>query len=200
MSYDDTKSRAVSTHAWFFREGDASIQGTTPTSGKDLAGPGFAGELYLPKADEDNWIGGGDIETWEETMAQDEEKEVRRPLPGALVRKDIITIFQGMDLRLVTNSLTRLAIEAFNRTSTQLSDVNRQFVPLTATPRKYWLMLARYDHENNFIEASNLWVRMKVTGGMKGGGGELVMPEYTCRVLDSALNTKIYGDLSDLIA
>src|SRR5689334_6660499 len=103
MGYDDTKARAASSHIWLFREGDASTQGTTPTSGLNLAGAGNAGELYLPKANEANWIAGGDIETWEDTIAQDEEKEVRRAVKGSLARKDIITIFQGLDMKFITN-------------------------------------------------------------------------------------------------
>jgi hypothetical protein len=37
---------------------------------------------------------------------------------------------------------------------------------------------------------------MKVTGGMKGGNGSIIMPEYTCRLLDSPLNTMAFGQLA----
>jgi hypothetical protein len=198
MAYDDLKARAVSKHIWLFREGDASTQGTTPTSGLNAAGAGVAGELYLPKSDEANWISSGDIETWEDTIAQDEEKEVRRAVKGSLARKDIITIFQGMDMKFTINSVPRIAVEAFYRTSTKLSDAARQFVPLQIPPRKYWIMVTGYDNENNPILAFNLWARVKISGGIKGGNGEIVMPEYTARILDSALNTQAFGDLSDL--
>lgn len=195
MAVYDTKAYAVASHAFLFREGDASIQGTTPTSGLNAAGAGFGGALYLPKADEANWMGSGDLESWEDSMGQDEEKEVRRASLGTLVRKDIITIFQGMDFKFTTNDLPRLAVEAFYRTSTKLSDGQTQFVPLQIPPRKYWLMLQRYTHENMLIFSANLWVRMKMTGGIKGGGGEIIMPEYTCRLLDSPLNTMAFGNL-----
>lgn len=189
----ETKSYALSSHAWFFREGDAlNIAGTGP--GGAVATPANAGIEVLPAADDEGWIFAGDVESWEDSMAQDEEKEIRKPNPGALVRKDIITVFQAMDLKLTTNSLARIAFEAFYRSATKLSEVSGQFVPLSQTPRNYWLMLQRYTHENEIVFAANLWVRMKVTGGMKGGNGEIIMPEYTCRLLDSPMNTMFFGD------
>lgn len=183
--FDEIKTYAVGSHAWFFREGDAYI----------LPAPGFAGQEALPGPLDPAWIFSGDLESWEDTIAQDEEKEVRKPDPGVLVRKDIITIFQGMDIKLVTNSLTRLAMEAMYRSSTELSNVQTQFVPLSSPPRKYWLKLQRYTHENDLVFAADLWVRMKVKGGVKGGNGELLMPEYECRVLASDLNTAAFGAL-----
>jgi hypothetical protein len=179
MPFDDIATYAVGSHAWFFRENDAFT----------LPAPGFAGVSALPGPLDAGWIYAGDIETWEDHMAQDEEKEVRKPNPGVLVRKDIITIFQGLDIKLVTNSLTKLSMEAMYRSATQITADETQFVPLSATPARYWLMLQRYTHDNQPWFAANLWVRMKVTGGYKGGNGELQMPEYTCRLLNSDLNT-----------
>lgn len=183
---NDMSSYALGAHAWLFREGDAF---TVPSAGT-------AAIDALPDPTDPGWISAGDLESFEDTMAQDEEKEIRKPNPGALVRKDIITIFQALDFKFVTNSMRRIAMEAFYRSSTKLDADVGQFTPLSQTPRNYWLKLQRYTHENETVFAADLWVRMKITGGMKGGGGEIIMPEYTCRLLDSDLNTMFFGDSS----
>src|SRR4051812_35340407 len=112
----DVNSYAVNSHAWFFREGDAY---TLPAPG------GNASALILPDPDDAGWIHMGDIEQWEDNFAQDEEKEVWKPKKGTLVRKKIITTKQALDFKLTTNDITRLAIEAFYRTNTKLSDEDR---------------------------------------------------------------------------
>ena len=184
--YDQMQSRAIGAHVFLFREGDAFL----------LPNPGGVAAIdALPDPLDDGWINAGDIESFDDSMAQDEEKETRKPNPGALVRKDIITIFQGLDFKFVTNSVPRIAIEGMYRTETILDDGQTQFVPLSLTPRKMWLKLQRYSHDNRLIFAADLWVRMKVSGGFKGGNGELIMPEYTCRLLDSDLNTMAFGEL-----
>jgi hypothetical protein len=183
--FNDINSYAMGAHVWLFREGDAFT----------LPAPGFAGVAALPGPTDPAWISSGDIEEFEDHMAQDEEKEVRRPNPGALVRKDIITIFQGLDFKWVTNSLSRISMEAFYRSATELSGAQTQFVPLSSPPRKCWVKIQRYTQENDPVFAADLWMRVKVTGGVKSGNGQIIMPEFTGRLLDSSLNTAAFGAL-----
>lgn len=174
------KTLALGAHAFFFREGDAFT----------LPGPGGnAAADAKPDADDDGWIDVGTIESFEDSIADEDEKKVYRPAPGHLVVKDVITTKQGMEFKFTSNELGPLALEAFYRTTQKLDGTSTQFNPLSGVPRKGWLKLQRYDHEDNLVLVADLWVRLKVTGGMKGGNGDLVMPEFSAYLLYSALNT-----------
>lgn len=184
---NDLNAYALGSHAYFYPEGAAF---TSP-------GAGSAAIDALPDADEATWPDKfiGDTEAFEDTK-NIEETEVRKPRPGALVTKDIITIFQSLEFKMTTNSLRRLAFQIMYGSAVDITEANGTFVPLAATPPKGWLKLQRYTHENELVFAADLWVRAKVTGGMKGGNGEIIKPEFTFRLLDSDLNTMFFGDPS----
>lgn len=170
---------AIATHAFFFREGDAF---TVPSAGT-------CGVNAKPGAADPKWISLGTIENFEDAISDEEEKKVWAPTPGHLQVKDIITTKQGMTFKLTSNDLSPLAVEAFYRTSQKLDGTSTQFNPLSAVPRKGWLKLQRYDHNDILRFAIDLWVRLKVTGGIKGGNGDLIMPEFEAELLYSSLNT-----------
>lgn len=175
---------AIGSHAWFFEEGAAY----------SLPDAGVAAVDALPGADDEGWKSLGDIETWEDSMATDEEKELWKPAPGHLVRKDIIPVKQAMNFKFVSNDLTPLAAGLFYRADSVLTPSSFQFNPLSGVPRKGWLKVQRYGQGDDLIISGDLWVRMKVTGGIKGGNGEVIMPEFTALLLDSSLNTMALGE------
>jgi hypothetical protein len=181
----DINSYALGSHAWFIPEGRAF---TSPDAGTVAVDD-------WPDAAEATWsdYGIGDIEGWEDTKNV-ETVEPRKPRPGALVRKDIITLFQSLDFKMTTNSLRRLAFELFYGSAVPLTDEEGTFVPLAATPSKGLLKIQRYTHENELVFAADLWVRAEITGGMKGGNGEITKPEFSFKLLDSDLNTMFFGD------
>lgn len=174
-----TATLALATHAFFFREGDAFTQPEAGTCARESK----------PGADDEAWLSLGTIETAEDSISDEEEKTVWAPVPGHLVKKDIITTKQGLTIKLTSNELTPLAVEAFYRTSQDLDSESDQFNPLSAVPRKGWLKLQRYDQDDVEQFVIDLWGRLKVTGGFKGGGGELVAPEFEFETLYSTLNT-----------
>lgn len=184
---NDLNAYALGSHAYFFPEGAAF---TSP-------GAGTAGIADLPDADEPTWADKfiGDTEAFED-MKNIEEVEVRKPNPGALTTKDIITIFQSLEFKVTTNSLRRIAFQIMYGSAVTLTEGVGTFVPLAAVPPKGWLKLQRYTNENELVFAADLWVRAKITGGMKGGNGEIIKPEFTFRLLDSDLNTMFFGDPS----
>lgn len=175
----NTRTLALATHAFFFREGDAFL---LPDPG------GFCAVDAKPDADDVSWINPGTIEEAEDSITDEDEKAVWKPVPGHLVKSDLITLKQGLEFKFTTNEMSPLSLEAFYRTSQKLDEDSTQFNPLSAVPRKGWLKLQRYDHEDNETLVADLWVRLKITGGMKTGAS-LVMPEWTATLLYSSLNT-----------
>lgn len=174
-----TATYALACHARFFRTGQAY---TVPSSGT-------CGRESKPGADDPDWIDLGVIESWEASITDEEEKAVWAPVPGHLVKKDIITTKQGLQYKFTTNELTPFALEAFFRATQELDDESTQFNPLSAVPRTGWLKLLKYSQDDAQILSLDIFCRIKVTGGMKGGNGELIMPEFTADVLYSTLNT-----------
>lgn len=183
----DLNSYALTSHAWFFKEGAAF---TSPAAGNVAidAWPDAA-EATWP----DKFI--GDIEAFEDTKNV-EKVEVRKPRVGQLVRKDIIHIFQSLDFKLTTNSLKRIAFQIMYGSAIDLDEATGDFVPLAAAPPKGLLKLQRYTQENELVFAADLWVRLDVTGGMKGGGSDVTKPEFMATLLDSSLNSMFFGDPS----
>lgn len=178
-----TREMAVGSHAWIFREGDAF---TVPEAGT-------ANANSLPGAEDAGWISTGNIEDWEDSITDEEEKAVWTPTPGHLVMSRLITTKQGMQFKFTTNQLTPIAIESFYRTDTKLDEDGYQFNPLSRVPRSVWLKIQRYSEEDNLVLAMDVFVQLKASGGMKGGGGNLIMPEFTAKLLYSPLNTMAMG-------
>jgi hypothetical protein len=182
-----TRAQAITSHAFAFREGDAFVTGTDQNGAPLGAGP--AGVNALPDPNDAGWIDLDTVEDWEDTITDEKKQPIWRGIPGNLVKEDEITTLQGLDIKMTTAKMTPFAVEAFYRTATKLNNNPAQFVPLSATPRKIWLMLQRYNHLNELIWAANLWVVARCHGGMKGGKGELVMPTFEMTLLYSGCNT-----------
>ncbi|HYG98861.1 MAG TPA: hypothetical protein VD837_06990 [Terriglobales bacterium] len=177
------ESKAVGAQAWFFREGKEFTEPEAGTAGID----------DVPGADDDGWVSIGRIEAWEPSLLADEEQDVYDSSTGRLDLADSIPVKQALQYKFTTNVVTALAVGLFFRTASELSASDYQFNPLGGVPPRGWLKVQNYDHNSTLILAADLWGRIKVSGGMKGGNGELVKPEFMFKVFKNALNTMALG-------
>lgn len=183
---NDLKSYALGSHAWFYPEGKAFTSPTAGTCAVDA----------LPDKDETTWASLflGDCEEWADKKTVDSE-DVFKPNPGVLVRKDIVTHFQSLDIELTTNSLRRIAMQIMYGSAVELTTGVGQFTPLASPPPNGWLKIQRYTQENELVFAADLWVRLDVTD-TASGNKKLVKPKFSAKLLASDLNTMFFGDSS----
>lgn len=177
MAALDLKSRILDCHLYFFREGDAF---TLPEAGT-------AGVAALPNANDTAWLDLGSIEDWEDTVDGGNDLEAWTPVAGVLQLKDIIEIKPKFTLKATTNDMTALAYESFYRSNNDLSSLSGQFNPMFGALRKGWLHAQRYDQDGTLNFSFDLWCRLKMTSGVKGG--DLLRPSWEAVVLHSTLNT-----------
>lgn len=184
--FDQLKSYALGSHAWFMPEGSAF---TSPA-------PGVAAVDALPDAAELTWNDYfiGDTEDWSDKK-KIETEETMKPKPGILVRKDIITFFQSLDMEMTTNSLMRIAMQIMYGSAVKLTTGVGQFVPMQQPPPSGWLKLQRYTQNNQLVFAADLWVRADVQE-TSSGNKKIVKPKFMMSLLDSDLNTMFFGDPS----
>lgn len=178
------ESKAVGAKVLFFRENKAYA----------LPGPGGnAASNVKPDADDVGWVNIGRIEAWEPSMLADDEVDVYDSETGHLDLADSIPVKQALQYKFTTNVLTALAVGLFFRTANELAAADYQFTPMVGIPPRGWLKIVNKDHASVVILAADLWGRIKVTGGMKGGNGELVKPEFMFKMFKNALNTMALG-------
>lgn len=188
------KSVALKRHAKFFRENDAlAVAGTGINGPMTLALPQVAGVNVLPDPTDGGWIDFDIIEDSEDKITDEKKTTIWQGVPGQLVKADEITTIQGMESVITTARLTPLAVEAFFRPNTELSEGSYQFVPLINPPRRGWFAFIDYDQSNVQTLVGNIFVVIRVTGGMKSGKGEVIMPQFTVTWLYSPLNTMGMG-------
>jgi hypothetical protein len=168
----------IGSHLWFFREGDAFTQPAPGVSAQE-AKPGIS-----PNFDA-GWIDLGAVESVDPTVNQEEHK-LYRPSPGRLVLKDLIETKQELSLKVMTNDVGPLAIEAFFRTSQKLGGGQVQFNPLSAVSRKGWAHFQMYDQGDNIWLSLDLWVRLRTAMKLDGTPTK---PEFDLFMLYSSLNT-----------
>ena len=185
-----SKAMAIGRHAFFFPEGRAT---TMDNASGGVTSGDLAAVDKLPHPDDNGWIYSGVIEAWEDAIAEEESKTLWRPSPGHLVRDDIVTTKQALDFKLTTNQMSAFSAGLFYRAADVLGDADFQFVPLASVPKRFWMMFMDYSHEDVLILSGNVWGFTRVTGGQRGGNGEIVMPELTQQMLYSALNTMALG-------
>jgi hypothetical protein len=187
--FNDLRSYALGSHAWFFPAGAAF---TSPAAGTVAVDA-------MPDKNDPKWpdLNIGDIEDWSDKKNEDTE-ETFRPGPGLLKRKEIITFFQSLDMELTTNSLKRIAMQIMYGSDTTLDDTHGQFAPLSAVPPEGWLKLQRYTQDDELVFAADLWVRLDVTDAASGNK-KIVKPKFMAKLLDSDLNTMFFGDSSLLV-
>jgi hypothetical protein len=185
--FDDTRSYALGSQAWFYPENTAY---TSPVPG------GNVGQNNLPDKNDPGWVNMfiGDVEEWQDKKKV-ETDEILKPSPGHLVRKDILTFFVGLDIELTTNSLRRIAMQIMYGSSTVLSAGVSQFTPMSAVPPRGWLKLQRYTQDDVLVFAADLWIRCDVQE-MSSGNKKTVKPKFMINLLDSQYNTMEFGDPS----
>jgi hypothetical protein len=177
------ESKAVGAQVWFAREGKAFT----------LPAPGTVGLAAIPGPTDNAWISIGRIEAWEPTMLADEEQDVYDSATGLLALADSIPTKQALQYKFTTNMVTALAIGLFYRSAAELTAASYQFNPLAGVSPRGFLKVQNYDHNASLILSADLWGRVKVTGGMKGGNGELVKPEFMFKMFKNTLNTMALG-------
>lgn len=167
----------LGSHAFFFREGDAF---TLPSAGT-------AGRTAKPGATDTGWIDLGIIEE-QNTERESEDITVFAPTPGRLRKYDIIEVKDAMKVTFTGAELGPVAIEILYKTLA-LTSASTQFNPLEGQTKKGWLKIQQYDQNDAQRLVLDVFGRLKVTGGIKAGGGELAKVQYEFEVLHSTLNT-----------
>ncbi len=175
------ESYAIGSHCFLLREGDTF---SIAAAGSNAANPVSASNV--PATTTPEWIDLGVIEEWEDKPTS-EEKRLYRPSPGQLVPKDVITTKQDLKFTFKSNELSVIAHQLLYRTQT-LAAGAAYFNPLAGVPPRGFLLLQRYDQYNVLHQVALLWVRIKLTGGMKSGDGNVIMPEYEADLLYNANN------------
>lgn len=181
--FDDLKSYALGSHNWFFPEGAA------------ITSPG-AGVVAI-----DNWPDSleptfdsrfiGDTEDWSHKKTVEEE-EVFKADPGVLVRKDIVTFFQKLDLEITTNSLRRIAMQILYGSDTELTEAVAEFEPLSAPPPNGLWIARKYTQQNECVFLMNCWCRVNVSE-TASGNKKLVKPKFEVKILSATGNIIRFG-------
>lgn len=187
-------SYVLGLHAFWFRDGDTY---TVPSAGT-------AGRSFKPGATDPKWIDFGAI-TDADADLDETEIEIWAPTPGVQRLWDIIATKPKLKLQFTTEEFGPFHLETLLRTE-RLDTASTQFNPLEgalnqATPavRQYtkrgWLKLQDYSQADPATPtiALDAFVRLKISGGIKIGGGELVKPQFEAMVLHSTLNTGTLG-------
>lgn len=169
------KSIAVGDVCYFFREGRAVTAG------------GVCSRTNLPATDDVGWLEDliGNIESFEDALGEENEQNILGPINGSGVigLKDVVqTRHPQTEHKMTTNEYSRFAHECFYRTQ-QLTDASTYGNAGTTPPPKGWLLTQRKDQDGQWHLVATEWVRIKVTGGMKGGDGNIVKPEWSALVL-----------------
>lgn len=170
-------SRAIGTHALFFRDGDAY---TVP-------GAGTAGRNAKPGASDPAWINVGIIS---ESSDQREttELEVHAPSPGLKRLYDVVEVLDKLTIKFTVDEVSPLAMEVLYR-SLPLTAASTQFNPLEGKTKKGWLKLQRYDQNDVAVLIADLFVHLKVASEVNFGGSELAKIPFEAKVLHSIYNT-----------
>lgn len=177
------ESKAIGAKVWFFREGKEFL----------LPEAGTASKTSRPDADDAGWVNIGRIEAWEPTMLADDEVDIYDSETGRLDLADSIPVKHALQYKFVTNEMTALAVGLFFRTADELAAGDYQFTPMEGIPPRGWLKLVNKDQGSVVVLAADIWGRIKVTGGMKGGNGEIVKPEFMFKMFKNNLNTMALG-------
>lgn len=170
----------VGSHIQLFRQGDPF---TVP-------GPGGVCDINAkPDPTDAGWIDIGAIEDVEPSVSQSDHK-LFKPAPGRLVLKDVKETQQEMSLKVTTNEVSSLAFETLFRTSQKLSGAQKQFNPLSAVSRYFWLHCQVYDDTDTLILTWDQWCKVR---SKQKWAKEPVMPEWEIFCLYSQYNTGLLG-------
>lgn len=140
-----------------------------------------------PDATDTSWIDLGDVEDCETT---NESTDVERwaPSPGRVQLANVHEVKGKLSFKLTTNEAGPLAAQLGHRVAELLGGAVTSGQPLGARTTRGWLQLQHYDSSNTLRVVVSVWCRLKLTGGLKSAGTELVKPQFEATVLWSTLN------------
>jgi hypothetical protein len=171
------EAMALGAKTFFFREG------------KVVQAGGVCNKLVMPDPNDPGWSDLSTISAWEPKMKTDESKEVwGSPTGGNLVLTDDIPTKQALQYTFTSNEVTAQAIGLFYRSAEEVTAATKSITPLSGVSPRGWLMMFNRNTEEVLVLASNLWGRLKCTGGFKGGDGSLIQPTFEFPVFYSPAN------------
>ena len=166
----------LGSQAKFAREGATS---TDPA--------GTVSNAFRPNSGDASWIDLGDVEDCE---TSNEATDVERwaPSPGRLQLANLHEVKGKLSFKLTTNEAGPLAAQLGHRVAELLGSAVTSGQPLGARTTRGWLQLQHYDSSNTLRVVVSVWCRLKLTGGLKSAGTDLVKPQFEANVLWSTLN------------
>ena len=176
------QSTALGRHVYFFREGDAI---TIPAVG---CAAGAATRTNKPDATDPAYIDLQVVDDWQDEIKSMGDEKIWAPSPGRLQLYDIQeTGAEGM-FKFSTPVLQGLGVEIFYRNSVALTSAGGTFVPMSGPPRKGWIHTELYDNNNNLGWSLDVYVLLRITGGIASKEGAILRPQFEANVLYSAQN------------
>lgn len=171
-----TDARIVSSHVWFFREGDSYT----------LPSPGTCGRESKPGADDTGWIDVGII-TDLKIQPNREVHERWIPSPGQKRLYDVLESKKQIKITFTTDDLSPFAIEHLLQTD-KLGATSGQYNPLEGTTKRGWLKVQQYDHNDTLINVFDVYVHLLITAETDFGDAPVTVT-FEAHVLHSSLNT-----------
>lgn len=179
MIIEDTK--ALGAKVLFFPEG------------KEDEGSVACSETHMPDPDDAGWVDLKSVESFEGSRANPVDVQVYDSEIGSKQLLNELELGGDIQYKFTTNILTAFAIGLFFRSAQPLTAGDYQFNPNQKTSPRGWMIMVNRDQDGTQILAVNWWGKMKFTGTLKGGAGEVVKPELTFMLLKNNLNTQSLG-------
>ena len=176
------QSTALGKHVFFFRVGDIF---TVPAAG---CAAGAATRNNKPDATDPAYIDLQVVNDWNWDIKSMGDEKIVAPSPGRLQLYDIQEKGAEAMIKFSTPILQGLIVELFYRNSTALTSAGGTFVPMSGPPRKGWIHTELYDNNNNLAWTLDVYVLLRVTGGMESKDGAILRPQFEANILYSNQN------------
>jgi hypothetical protein len=161
--------------------------------GKNDEGDVACSETHMPDPDDAGWVDLKSIEAWEGSRQNPTDVKIYDSRIGRKVLKDELELGGDIEYKFTTNFLTAFATGLFFRSAAPLTPNSFQFNPDQKTSPRGWMIMNNRDQDGTQILAANWWGKMKFTGTLKGGAGEVIKPELTFMLFQNDLNTQALG-------
>lgn len=183
-----TGSYAGGKHAWFFRDGDTI---TIPASGSSA---GVSSRTNKPDPTDPLYLDVGAIADWTDDFKTMGDEKIYKPSPGRMQLYGIVEKGGEGMFKFTTEEITALSMEIFFRTSQKLTSAGGVYNPLSAPPRTGWLHREIYDQNNNFLLNLDVYVMLRITGGVASKEGSVIKPNWEANILYSTLNVGLLNN------
>ena len=161
--------------------------------GRAVAAGGVCGSGAIPDPNDPGWVDFKSVEKWEGSRSDVKDYKVKDSTIGRVVLLDELELAGDIQYAFTVNVLVAFIIGIFFRVSAPLTAASYQFNPDTGVSPRGWLMMDNRDQAGTLILAANLWGKLKYTGKLTGGAGEIIKPEVTFMQFKNALNTMALG-------